>query len=49
MAWSLTEEAARSASEASAEDTLKAVVPWRRFAELFTYDEAEQTFSLEPA
>ena len=36
-------------SEDYAEDTLKAVVAWCRFAELFVYDEAEQTFSLEPA
>jgi NitT/TauT family transport system ATP-binding protein len=36
-------------SEDYAEDTLKAVVSWCRFAELFAYDEAEQTFSLEPA
>jgi len=36
-------------SEDYAEDTLKAVVDWCRFAELFAYDEAEQTFSLEPA
>jgi hypothetical protein len=25
------------------------VVDWRRFAELFTYDEADQTFALEEA
>ena len=36
-------------SEDYAEDTLKAVVSWCRFAELFVYDEADQTFSLEPA
>jgi len=36
-------------SEDYAEDTLKAVVAWCRFAELFTYDEAEQTFALEEA
>jgi NitT/TauT family transport system ATP-binding protein len=36
-------------SEDYAEDTLKAVVAWCRFAELFTYDEADQTFSLEAA
>ena len=36
-------------SEAYAEDTLKAVVAWCRFAELFVYDEADQTFSLEAA
>jgi NitT/TauT family transport system ATP-binding protein len=36
-------------SESYAEDTLKAVVAWCRFAELFQYDEADQTFSLEDA
>jgi NitT/TauT family transport system ATP-binding protein len=36
-------------SEDYAEDTLKAVVAWCRFAELFVYDEADQTFSLEEA
>ncbi len=36
-------------SEDYAEDTLKAVVSWCRFAELFVYDEADQTFSLEVA
>ena len=36
-------------SEDYAEDTLKAVVAWCRFAELFAYDEADQTFSLEDA
>jgi NitT/TauT family transport system ATP-binding protein len=36
-------------SEDYAEDTLKAVVDWSRFAELFVYDEGDQTFSLEPA
>jgi NitT/TauT family transport system ATP-binding protein len=36
-------------SEDYAEDTLKAVVAWCRFAELFAYDEADQTFSLEAA
>jgi NitT/TauT family transport system ATP-binding protein len=36
-------------SEDYAEETLKAVIEWCRFAELFTYDEAEQTFSLEAA
>jgi len=34
-------------SEDYAEETLKAVVGWCRFAELFAYDEADQTFSLE--
>jgi NitT/TauT family transport system ATP-binding protein len=36
-------------SEDYAEETLKAVVGWCRFAELFTYDEADQTFGLEAA
>jgi NitT/TauT family transport system ATP-binding protein len=36
-------------SEDYAETTLKAVVAWCRFAELFAYDEADQSFSLEPA
>jgi NitT/TauT family transport system ATP-binding protein len=36
-------------SEDYAEETLKAVVAWCRFAELFVYDEADQTFSLEAA
>jgi NitT/TauT family transport system ATP-binding protein len=36
-------------SEDYAEETLKAVVAWCRFAELFAYDEAEQTFSLQAA
>jgi NitT/TauT family transport system ATP-binding protein len=36
-------------SEDYAEDTLKAVVSWCRFAELFAFDEADQTFSLEDA
>jgi NitT/TauT family transport system ATP-binding protein len=36
-------------SEDYAENTLKAVVAWCRFAELFAYDEADQSFSLEPA
>jgi len=36
-------------SEDYAEDTLKAVISWCRFAELFAFDEADQTFSLENA
>jgi len=36
-------------SEDYAEETMKAVVAWCRFAELFVYDEADQTFSLEEA
>jgi NitT/TauT family transport system ATP-binding protein len=35
-------------SEGYADETLKAVVGWCRFAELFEYDEAEHVFSLEP-
>jgi NitT/TauT family transport system ATP-binding protein len=34
-------------SEEQAADTLKAVVSWSRFAELFAYDEQGQQFSLE--
>jgi NitT/TauT family transport system ATP-binding protein len=36
-------------SEDYAEETMRAVVAWCRFAEIFSYDEADQTFSLEPA
>jgi NitT/TauT family transport system ATP-binding protein len=36
-------------SEDYAEETLKAVVDWGRFAELFSYDESDQTFELEEA
>jgi len=36
-------------SEDYAEETLKAVVDWGRFAELFSYDEAAQAFALEEA
>ncbi|MFI4933087.1 MAG: AAA-associated domain-containing protein [Caulobacterales bacterium] len=36
-------------SEDYAEETLKAVVAWCRYAELFVYDEADHTFSLEAA
>ncbi|MFI4973698.1 MAG: AAA-associated domain-containing protein [Caulobacterales bacterium] len=36
-------------SEDYADETLKAVIQWGRFAELFEYDEADQTFSLEEA
>jgi NitT/TauT family transport system ATP-binding protein len=36
-------------SEGYAEETLKAVVDWGRFAELFSYDESDQTFELEEA
>jgi NitT/TauT family transport system ATP-binding protein len=34
-------------SEEQADETLKAVVSWSRFAELFAYDEQSQQFSLE--
>ena len=34
-------------SEEFAEETLKAVIDWSRYAELFAYDEQAQTFSLE--
>jgi len=44
-----TEELEDFMSEDYADDTLKAVVDWCRFAELFVYDEADQTFSLEEA
>ena len=36
-------------SEDYAEETLRAVVDWGRFAELFSYDEADQAFALEEA
>ena len=34
-------------SEEQADETLKAVVSWSRFAELLAYDEQSQHFSLE--
>ncbi len=34
-------------SEDTAEETLRAVVSWARFAELFSYDDASEMFSLE--
>jgi NitT/TauT family transport system ATP-binding protein len=34
-------------SEDAAEETLRAVVSWARFAELFAYDDERETFSLE--
>ena len=34
-------------SEDYAEETLRAVVDWGRFAEVFSYDEQSETFSLE--
>ncbi len=44
-----TEELEDFMSEDYAEETMKAVVAWCRFAELFVYDEADQTFSLQAA
>lgn len=34
-------------SEAQAEETLRAIISWARFAEVFAYDEQEQGFSLD--
>jgi NitT/TauT family transport system ATP-binding protein len=34
-------------AEESAEETLRSVIAWARFAELFSYDDDSQTFSLE--
>jgi NitT/TauT family transport system ATP-binding protein len=34
-------------SEENADDTLKTVVSWGRYGELFAYDEQSETFSLE--
>jgi NitT/TauT family transport system ATP-binding protein len=34
-------------SEEFAEETLKAVIDWGRYGELFAYDEQAQAFSLE--
>ncbi|MBV8922143.1 AAA-associated domain-containing protein, partial [Bradyrhizobium sp.] len=34
-------------SEEDADDTLKTIVSWGRYAELFAYDEQSETFSLE--
>ena len=34
-------------SEDQADDTLKTIVSWARYAELFAYDEQSETFSLE--
>jgi NitT/TauT family transport system ATP-binding protein len=34
-------------SEDDADDTLRAIVSWGRYAELFAYDEQSETFSLE--
>ncbi len=34
-------------TEEAAEDTLKTVVSWGRFSELFSYDDDAELFSLE--
>src|SRR5947208_1802368 len=34
-------------SEDDADDTLRAIVSWGRYAELFAYDEQSETFSLD--
>ena len=34
-------------SEDYAEETLRAVIDWGRFGEVFSYDEQSETFSLE--
>jgi NitT/TauT family transport system ATP-binding protein len=34
-------------SEEYADETLKTIVSWGRYAELFAYDEQSETFSLE--
>ena len=34
-------------SEAAADETLKTIISWGRYAELFAYDEQSETFSLE--
>ena len=34
-------------TDAAAEETLDAVVDWGRYGEIFAYDDASQTFSLE--
>jgi NitT/TauT family transport system ATP-binding protein len=34
-------------TEDAAEETLKTVVSWSRFAEIFSYDDETETFSLE--
>jgi NitT/TauT family transport system ATP-binding protein len=34
-------------SEQAADETLKTIVSWGRYAELFAYDEQSETFSLE--
>ena len=34
-------------SEGAADETLKTIISWGRYAELFAYDEQSETFSLE--
>jgi NitT/TauT family transport system ATP-binding protein len=34
-------------SEDAADETLRAMISWARFAELFSYDDESETFSLE--
>jgi NitT/TauT family transport system ATP-binding protein len=34
-------------SEEQADETLKTIISWARYAELFAYDEQSETFSLE--
>jgi NitT/TauT family transport system ATP-binding protein len=34
-------------AEEAAQQTLRAVISWARFAELFSYDKESETFSLE--
>ena len=34
-------------SDSAAEQTLRAVTHWGRYAEIFTYDDASESFSLE--
>ncbi|MGH6676807.1 MAG: AAA-associated domain-containing protein, partial [Xanthobacteraceae bacterium] len=41
------EELEDSMSEDYAEQTLKSVIDWGRYGELFAYDETSETFSLE--
>jgi NitT/TauT family transport system ATP-binding protein len=41
------EELEDKMTEDAAEETLRAVVSWARFAELFSYDDESETFSLE--
>jgi NitT/TauT family transport system ATP-binding protein len=41
------EELEDKMTEDAAEETLRAVISWARFAELFSYDNEAETFSLE--